>query len=110
MSDVIYDAQNKFSNTKEKVKSCMERKEQCRNSDRFLLWYFWKYEEELDIEKYEQFKEGTSASTIVRCRREIQNDDGEFLPTDKSVLSKRRIKEEAIRDYYSSEKAEEILG
>jgi len=38
--------------------------------------------------------------TITRVRREIQNRDGEFLPTDPLVLVQRGIREELVREYY----------
>lgn len=39
--------------------------------------------------------------SIRRVRQELQNNEGQFLPTDPAVLYQRRIKEETIRSYYS---------
>lgn len=113
MSDkdkVIYDTKEKLATTKDIVKKCMRKKKQCRNSDSFLLWYFWRYQQDLDLNSYSDFSDAISASTITRCRREIQNDDNELLPTKQEVIRKRSIKEDAVRDYYSDSRAEEILG
>lgn len=38
--------------------------------------------------------------TVRRVRQEIQNVDGKWLPTDPNVLVRRKIREDAIREYY----------
>ena len=97
--------------TKDKVEDILERKEQARNSDKYLIWYYWKYEEQIDsLDNFGEFKEGTSSRSIIRARAEIQNDEGKYLPTDPEVIRKRRIKENRIREYYSKKKTREILG
>jgi hypothetical protein len=44
-----------------------------------------------------------SFETIRRVRAEIQNVDGEYLPTDPVVLLKRKIREAVIRQYYQGQ-------
>lgn len=109
MAEVIF-GEEEHKTLKDKIRDILERKEQARNSDKFLIWYFWKYEEGIDsLDDFVEFKEGKSSRSIVRARAEIQNDDGEFLPTKEEVIRKRRIKEEKIREYYSQSKAHEIF-
>jgi hypothetical protein len=117
MGEVIYPldegqtSETSKKTTKDKVEDILERKEQARNSDKYLIWYYWKYEEEIEsLDNFGEFKEGTSSRSIVRARAEIQNDEGKYLPTDPEVISKRRIKENRIREYYSEKKTREILG
>lgn len=53
----------------------------------------------------DQFFEMPSFETITRVRREIQNNDNNWLPTDPQVLFQRKIKEEAIHAYYADNHA-----
>lgn len=108
--EVIWSGDDKTQKElKEQVRDVMEDKKGCRNSDRFLIWYFWNYKEGLDIEDYDSVQEGAQPSTLIRKRREIQNEDGDLLPTKPEVLKQRKIKEEEIREFYSESRAEEIL-
>lgn len=53
---------------------------------------------------FEHFSSIPRFETITRCRRDIQNTDGHWLPTDTSVMIKRGLSEELIREYYSGNK------
>ena len=44
--------------------------------------------------------------TVRRVRAEIQNEDGELLPTDPEVAEMRNIREEKIREYYGRKREE----
>lgn len=106
---VIWSSKKEHKELKDRVKDVMRKKKGARNSDQFLMWYFWRYEQDVDLEEYDSFKEGKSASTLVRLRREIQNEDQELLPTKADVLKQRKFKEDEIREFYSRDRAQEIL-
>ena len=51
----------------------------------------------------EQLGEMPAFETITRVRRDIQNNDGQWLPTDPQVIYQRKIREEIIREYYGND-------
>lgn len=75
-----------------------------RNSDKLLVFYYWHF-----VDGYEgglsdaKILSLSNAETIRRVRAKIQNKYKLFLPTDPEVKSKRKIKEEAYRDWAVSE-------
>lgn len=97
---------------KQKVKDVMTDFEETRNDDTLLMFYFWKvsgFTVELDkhnimvnIER-EDLDILPKPESICRCRREIQNTDGELLPTHMQVADKRRIGEDVMRRYYRND-------
>lgn len=107
--EVIWSSEDQHQDLKDRVKDVMRKKKGARNSDQFLMWYFWKYEQDVDLEEYDSFSDGKSASTLTRIRREIQNEDGVLLPTKAEVLKQRKFKEEEIKDFYSRDRAQKIL-
>lgn len=72
----------------------------CRNSDRRLMFVIWQYCQGLDCNDWRSFSQCIGAESITRVRREIQNVDGEYLPTDPQVLLQRGIQEDLIRRYF----------
>lgn len=96
--------QTELEKTKEVVEGILSRHEEARNNDIFLILKVW---EEVSGAKLNISPEETKGlmppSTISRVRRKIQNDEGEFLPTNPGVMHKRKIREEMIRDYYKDD-------
>ncbi len=120
MSDGLFDSREvlekqtikEFIDTKAMVLEVLEDSERARNCDKWLIlkclclqgqdvevinkesqtisWLF-------TIEELGRIK---SFETLTRCRREIQNTDGCFLPTDPKVINKRRIREDVIKRFY----------
>ena len=94
-----------LENTEEKVAWLLKLYPTLRNSDKLLLFYYWKivdkYEGELTEETIMAL---TPAESIRRVRQKIQNDLGLFLPIDSEMLEKRKICEEAVREWVISEK------
>ena len=95
---------------KGKVRKIMEEFPITRNSDAWL-WHYFLLEEGMlyispsgDIFGYKEknISKMPNQESIIRVRAEIQNVDGEFLPTDAKILVKRKVKENVIRAYYSS--------
>lgn len=90
---------------KDKVENIMETHPETRNSDTLLMLRLWESYDAIKINVTDQkAKELTKPSTISRVRREIQNEEGRFLPTLPGVLVRRRIEEEKIRRFYSDMK------
>lgn len=85
-----------------------------RNSDIWLIFNAWKKQgllierEELLIIKKEDMGQLIHPESLRRVRQEIQNTDGEYLPTDVAVLIRRQIKQSIIHDYYAGNK--EVLS
>lgn len=107
------DYQQQFKNAKERVRHLLSADTRCRNDDKWLVFKYleligqditrqetesgsvilWRIKEE-DIGSVPSFE------TIRRVRAEIQNKDGDYLPTDAQALIERKIKEDAVRRYY----------
>lgn len=102
-----------FRSMKELVRHVLKESARARNEDSWLILKCLEARGVLIVQKDENLKEEAvlipyssiseigSFETIRRVRQEIQNTDGDFLPTDPAVLVKRRIREEAIREYYA---------
>ena len=71
-----------------------------RNSDKRLMFVIWTDYQGLDLSEWKSFACGLCAESITRVRREIQNVDGEFLPTEPSIIVQRGIQEVLIRKWY----------
>lgn len=108
--------EREFDTTKAVVREVLKKNPEsdtgveARNSDKFLIWYIRHKVEGHDLNDFSEFVEASSPETIRRVRQEIQNSEGEFLPTSKEVLERRNFREDEIRDYFSESKAEEILS
>jgi len=92
---------------KTKVRSILAEHPTARNNDGSLQAYFiYKYCRHLvttDIDgkpaiRLENLKNLPPLETIRRSRQIIQNDNGEYLPTDPAVRRERKIKEENYRN------------
>jgi len=94
------DVEQRFQKAEDIVREAMEQEKKCRNSDRFLIWYIYRHIFDSNLNNYNEFKELPASETLTRCRRIIQNDQNDLLPTDPDVLAKRKQKEEAVREYF----------
>ena len=70
-----------------------------RNSDKALIYQYWRIADEIEEVNEENFDELTIAESITRSRRYIQNDLNLYLPTDEEIIAGRRISEQAVRDW-----------
>lgn len=75
----------------------------CRNSDKWLSYRVYQEIARANGSNvfipFALFDKLPSFETIARVRRKIQNDRALFLPTDRLVLEKRKIKEEIISEW-----------
>jgi len=99
-----------FRSVKEIVRYILSKKEKARDDDKILICYCMKYygvltnDMRFNTQRFLEFMPSTE--TIRRVRQEIQNTDGEFLPTSIKVCNRRRIREDIIRTYYGAKKNE----
>lgn len=98
---------SELKTTKQKVEKILKEFEKARNSDGTLIAHFLntfskKYvHNDKDGEpciKLRDFKNLPSFENIRRSRQIIQNDDGNYPPTDPEIIKKRNIKEKNWRD------------
>lgn len=96
------------------VRDILSDSPHCRNSDKLLCFKVWQRQgitlsiSENSIScRYvangvdtEGLTELYNPESIIRVRAEIQNKNGEFLPTDPQILICRKFKESEIRKYY----------
>lgn len=77
-----------YSNTEDLVWKILKANLRSRNDDEYLC------------QIVKSVNGNARNSTILRVRRKIQNTQGEYLPTDAKVLTRRRVREEVIRKYF----------
>lgn len=81
---------------KEKVEVLLRDFPQSRNCDKQLVLKYWENYDNIPMGDINSFKNGflkssTSMESITRARRLLQ-EEGKYLPTDKTVLGRRRKK------------------
>ena len=92
-----------FNNTYEIVKHILRHDERARNDDKWLIMKVWQEHQQIKIYiPYDKISEMISPETITRCRRRIQNDEKEYLPTCNDVISRRGIRKEDIIEWVNS--------
>ena len=74
--------------------------ERARNDDVWLVIQAWKKMGVYVFLGVDDTSKITSAESITRQRRVIQNTNGELLPTDPEVLVQRRFREDVLRRYF----------
>jgi hypothetical protein len=82
----------------------LQKNEHLRNCDKCLLIYYWKHVDNLDNISRENIHAMTSAESITRARRILQNNLGLFLPTDAEVVRSRAINEVAVMEWAFKER------
>ena len=87
---------------RELVKKVLEADERCRNNDLWMVLSAWREQGVKIYLDYNLLDQMFTPETLTRVRRDIQNSNGLFLPTDPNVLVHRSIKEETIRKSYSN--------
>lgn len=83
------------------VKDLLIKHPQARGDDMILLWQFYRQFSGIRI-KFGQFKSllmAPAAESITRARRKVQTEHPDLKPTQR-VVRKRKVNEEACRDYY----------
>ena len=92
---------------KNKVLYCLKKYPQSRNNDEVLyyciLWDFYhdayiEYEPGKWAIKTDALYSLPSASSVRRARQYIQNTENLFLPTDKSILKKRKQTQKYVQE------------
>jgi hypothetical protein len=74
----------------------------CRNDDVWLILQVWQKMQHINIlVPFNEIGRMITPETITRVRRQIQNTNGEFLPTDPQVLLRRKVKEAVLKAYYT---------
>lgn len=82
------------------IRTVMSKDEKCRNDDKWLCLEIWRSQGIKVFFPYKDMKKMYNPETIIRNRAYIQNTEGSLLPTNPSVLLKRRIKEKVLRKFY----------
>jgi hypothetical protein len=85
------------------VYELLARDERARNDDVWLVIQAWRKMGVYVLLSDNDTSRITSAESITRQRRKIQNTNGEFLPTDPQVLVQRRVKEDILRRYFGED-------
>ena len=82
---------------KDTVKEVMRADSKTRNSDKWLIIQVLRKRGFKIYVDYKELKEMPSFESITRCRRKIQNDDKELLPTEKTDRRRTELEEEHRR-------------
>ena len=107
---VCMEIAKEFKTVEKGVRYILENSEWCRNDDRPLVVYYWHYINGVSIFLPEKvLKHLTPPETIRRVRQKIQA-GGDLIPTAPEVAEKRRIRQKAMREYFSKRKGGECNG
>lgn len=90
-----------FKTVKELVLKLLAEDERCRNDDKWLTYRVMRHFTNIYI-NFDDFKKIPAFETIKRIRAHIQNKQRLYLPTDPSILKKRRIREYEVKDFLYS--------
>jgi hypothetical protein len=94
--------EDELNESRELVMEAMHEEEMCRNDDKFLIWYIKRHKQDANLNNFSEFRKTTSSETLRRSRAFIQNDLGLLLPTEPTVYRTRRLRAEAIREYFGA--------
>lgn len=90
-----------FAECERLVRECLEEDKRCRNDDKWLILHLWQKKQHIKcFIPYEELGKMYTPETITRIRRKIQNENGEFLPTDPNILVRRKVDSEVIRSFF----------
>jgi len=82
------------------VKNLLKEDSRTRESDLYLVMRYWQMYDNIPIHlSDEQMEMMTTAETITRARRKIQQ-QGLYKSSDPDVLRRRSMKNKAIRRHY----------
>lgn len=76
-----------------------------RDSDRHLVFYYWRYVNKADLNSLndETIYKLTNSETIRRVRQVIQHNYHLLMPTDPKILKRRKIKEQVMKKWMAQE-------
>lgn len=104
MNDVVTNT----NQAKELVRQILRTDIRARNDDKYLVVEYWK---KMGVKVLLTHKEYTvhfndpselpNPASVIRARAQIQNKEGQFLPTDPQVCIARRINEDLLTKYYA---------
>lgn len=100
--------EKELSTASECVRDLLLKYPRCRDSAMWLCFTYWREMDGVQIYiPFAQVSGMTSPETILRCRRKIQNKEGEFLPSD-DVLNMRDHSEEKTREHFGRKELKEV--
>jgi len=79
--------------TEDRVKKILEKYPEARESDKLLMYYFYRDEEGVDVSSI--LKTKTSMETITRCRRKIQ-ESGDLVATLETRKKRKELEKTFI--------------
>lgn len=92
-----------LTKVKEEVENVLADDSHARNSDLWLLLKIWKKQGiKVLLPVGMRLEETTMPESVRRCRQQLNN-AGEYLPTDASVLKRRRLLQNDWRDHFGSQ-------
>ncbi len=82
----------RFTKVRHNVEYLLEHYPASRANDFYLTWLYWKIFNKAPLPRldFDLFYKLEAAETITRRRREIQNDSGKYLPSEKVLLERDR--------------------
>lgn len=84
-----------FRRVKDVVRQVLQAEVRARNDDKYLTWCVLNRMGFKVFMDFKTFNDMPSFETIRRARQRIQNNDGEYMPTD-SLVKRKRAKRERI--------------
>lgn len=89
-----------LEDAEERVAWLLKKHPILRNNDNYLLFYYWHFVDGYSGSfRKENIERLTTAETVIRVRRHLQNTLGIFLPTEPTVREARNITEQSFHDW-----------
>lgn len=85
---------------KDTVKEVLKNSRSSRNNDLNLILEVWRRQGVKVSYTERELELMFNPESITRARRVVQNEEGEYLPTDPSIAIKRNINFEKLTNYY----------
>lgn len=82
------------------VTTILKDSKKARENDLWLCIQFWRLHGIRVYVNYQDLDSMTTPESITRARRIVQNEMHLYLPENPSVLVRRRVKEEVMRNYF----------
>lgn len=91
-----------YTTANDLVQTILQKDQRARNDDKWLIYRVWHHQlgqKDLYI-PFDKLPQLLTPETITRVRRKL-NEQGKHLPTDPQVIQKRRIRQQALRNYFA---------
>jgi hypothetical protein len=94
------ETKEEIETVKDIILRLLEKSDRARNDDKYLTFMVMRHFTNMYL-NFEDFNKIPAFETIKRCRAQIQNKEGRFLPTDPEVIKRRQHREKTFKEVFT---------